>query len=251
MKLTLLERDLLNSLLLYLSTRRTALRSALQMRVPLSAEQAEDLRIHYSNYFINLLSAIEAIREDEQFEGKCFADALESSFSFVDFPNGADNYAYIRELRNAIVHRGLNIFSAAHFPENVPLLVAPNQVTNRSGSRKYDSFSFYVLGVIERCESVVGSTIEAHLEKMGLFEKSPDSEESLSESLEFIESSAAMPEWAKKMAQANLEAVDFHVIHQASIAKLQEALKPHTVLPLGLPNPSFNTDWRDKATPGP
>ena len=237
MKLTLAERDLMNSLSLYLSTRRTALRSALQMRAPLSSEQTEDLRIHYSNYFINLLSAIEAIREDQHFEGKRFADTLESSFSFTDSPNGADNYAYIREIRNAIVHRGLDIFSAAHFPENVPLLVAPNQVANRSGNRKYSSFSFYVLGVIDRCESVVGPTIEAHLEEIGLFEKSPDPEASIAESLEFIESSVAMPEWAKKMAQANLGVVD-----QASITKLREALKPQPAFPQGLPNPSFKRD---------
>lgn len=240
MKLSITERDLLNSLSLYLSTRRTSLRAALQMRAPLSAEQAEDLRIHYSNYFVNLLSAIEAIREDEQFEAKRFAEALESNFASKDSPSGANNYAYIRELRNAIVHRGLNLFSTAHFPENVPLLVAPNQITNKSGNRRYESFSFYVLGVIERCESVVGPTIEAHLENIGLFEKYPDSEESLAESLEFIESSVVIPDWAKKMAQATIGKVDFHVIHQASVAKLREILKPLTVIPQELPYQAFN-----------
>ena len=242
MKLTLAGRDLLNALSLYLATRRTSLRAALQMRAPLSAEQTEDLRIHYSSYFISLLSAIETIREDEHFEPKHFTEALESALTFHDASNGSDNYAYIRELRNAIVHRGLDIFSAAHFKDNFPLIVAPNLIPNRGGKRKFASFSFYLLGVIERCETAVGPTLESHLGTLALLDKAPDPEESFAESLGFINQSAVMPPWAKEMARASLGLVDFHDIHKTSTSKLLELLKPCTVIPQGWPNQSFNPD---------
>lgn len=135
MHLTLAERDLLNALSLYLATKQTALRSALALRAPLTNEQAQDLRVHYSNYFVNLLSAIELISQGPTPGEQSFSAALDAAYSFTEFPSGAENYGYIRELRNAIVHRGLDIASAVHFAADVPLLVAPHTIANRSGNR--------------------------------------------------------------------------------------------------------------------
>ena len=83
MKISTVERDLLNALSLYLASRRTALRSALRLRAPLSTEAFEDLRIHYSNYFVNLFSAIDLIAESKPVAGEKFNDALEKAFEAV------------------------------------------------------------------------------------------------------------------------------------------------------------------------
>jgi hypothetical protein len=153
------------------------------------------------------------------------------AFGFKEFPDGANNYGYIRELRNAIVHRGLNIASAAHFAADVPLLIAPKTIANQSGRIHYKAFSYYVLGLVERCEAVVGPTIEARLNTLGLLERAPDDQEVFAENLAHIERSAAMPDWAKKMSLENIGAVDFTAIHLASIANLRDLLKPGNVEP--------------------
>jgi len=229
--LSLAERDLLSALSLYLATKGTALRSALRLRAPLTSEQALDLRIHYSNYFVNLLSAIELIREGPAPTSRQFSDALDAAFSIPKFPNGAENYAYIRELRNAIVHRGFDIASAAHFAAGIPLLIAPSTIANRGGNHHYKAFSYYVLGIVERCEAVVGPTIESHLSTLGLLERAPDHQEVLSEFLELVDQSSVMPEWAKKMARENMGEIDYKVSHLTSIAKLRDLLKPASVVP--------------------
>lgn len=226
MKLSIAERDLLNALSLYLATRRTALRSALRFRAPLTAEAAEDLRIHYSSYFIALMSAADLLTEDASMNGGAFKESLEATFGAMDTPHAAGNYLYVRELRNAIVHRGLDIASGAHFASDFPLLVAPNPVTSRDGAQKYSAFGFYLLEIVEGCEAVVGPTIQAHLDSLGIMDKEPDTEASAEEARQFIQASAAMPDWVKKMAPECLHVVDWKVMHRDSIAKLRELLKP-------------------------
>lgn len=231
MTLTLAEREFLNSLTLYLATKRTSLGSALKLRAPLSAVHASDLRIHYSNYFISLLSAIELMRDGGRGTFSAFEAKLQTTFAVITGSDGKDCYGYIRELRNAIVHRGLNIFSAAHFRANFPLLVAPSPVPDRSGDRSYTAFSFYLIGVIEKCELVVGPTMEACLNEQGLLNRQPDREESVDEILRAVEESAAIPYWVKKTARKDLSAVDFESIHRANIDNLAELLKPNPISP--------------------
>lgn len=226
MKLSIPERDLLNGLSLYLAFRRTALRSALQLRAPLSAEDAEDLRIHYSNYFVNLMSAADLITESPSFEGGVFKKSLETRFAKLSSSDGHENYLYVRELRNAIVHRGLDIASGAHFAADFPLLISPNPILNRNGVQKYPTFSYYLLGVIEGCEAVVGPTLEAHLDSLGIFHKDAAQGTWAAESAEFIRSSTVLPDWVKKMASESLISLDWDSIHRDNITKLRQLLKP-------------------------
>lgn len=226
MKLSFAERDLMSALTLYLGTRRTALRSALRLRAPLSVDEAEDLRIHYSNYFVSLMSAADLVAEDAKIQGPTFRTRLEAAFCRVSNPSSSANYSYVRELRNAVVHRGLNIASGAHFAGDFPLLVAPDPVTNQSGNQVHSSFGFYLLEVVEGCEAVVGPTIEAHLDTLGVLDKEPDVDALLEESRRFINASTVMPDWVKKMAPESLSSVDWNAIHRSSILKLRDLLKP-------------------------
>jgi hypothetical protein len=226
MKISRVEQHLLHSLDLYLASKRTALRSALKLRAPLQADEAEDLRIHYSNYYVNLISAIESISEVGDFEPGLFLKTLEARFSTIDATSGSDNYMYVRELRNSIVHRGLDIASGAHFVSNFPLLIAPAMVNNKWHDKSYLRFSYYLLGVIELCETVVGPTIEEHINQIGVFNKEPDREEWPGESLKFIDLSTEMPEWAKSMARESLPTVCLLTMHQGRVAKVRERLKP-------------------------
>jgi hypothetical protein len=231
MKLSIVERDHLNALSLYLATRRTALRSALRFRAPLSTEASEDLRIHYSNYFVSLFSAVDLLAENKSMAGGDFKDALETAFETVGASRAVTNCAYVRELRNAVVHRGLDIASAAHFAGDFPLLIAPNPAMNRGGTQKYPAFGFYLLEIVAGCEAVVGPTIETHLDSLGILDKRPDSEAWLDETREVIRSSTVIPDWAKKMVPASFDGLDWNAMHRDSVAKLRDLLQPLDFVP--------------------
>lgn len=231
MRISTVERDLLNALSLYLATRRTALRSALRLRAPLSTEAFEDLRIHYSNYLVNLFSAIDLIAESKPVAGEKFKDALEKAFEAVGSSSAATNYKYVRELRNAVVHRGLDIASGAHFAGDFPLLVAPNPVTSRDGAQKYAAFGFYLLDIVATCEAVVGPTIEGHLDSVGVLNKEPDAAAWLEETKELIRSSAVIPDGAKNMVPASFGGLDWNAMHRDGVAKLRDLLRPLDFVP--------------------
>jgi len=224
-KLSITERDFLNSLSLYLATRRTALRSALKFRAPLSVDDTEDLRVHYSNYFVSLMSASDLLKDNDLMRGQAFEDALKSRFGAAGV-SGETNYLYLRELRNSLVHRGLDIARAANFAGDFPLLVSPSPVTNWNGTKEYSTFGQYVLEVVQRCEAVVGPTINAHLGALGIFDKQPDIVAFAELDRQAIESSALMPARTKQAVLASLSAEHYSAVHSAQLAKLRELLKP-------------------------
>jgi len=211
---------------MYFSSKRTALRSALQLRSPLSVEQAEDLRVHYSNYFINLLSGIDLVRDYGHVDWKAFMNELEATFVTPHAVDGKMNYWYVRELRNSIVHRGMDIFTAASFPNNFPLLIAPQTVTNLDGTKIYQRFGVLLIQIVGLCEAVIGPLVEVHLRKAGLFSLQVEPEIWRAETIAAIESSDFVPDWVKKMTPEALEHVDVSVVHQATVNKLIDVLKP-------------------------
>lgn len=151
----------------HFEAKRLALRNALKFRCPLSPTAQNELRLYYPEYFAHLLSATEMLREADYPHSQSFISSLERRFVFEGRPDGASNYAFVRELRNAVIHRGLNINAAAHVEADFPLLVAPSSLTNRSGSKTQLGFGHYLLEVIGKCEAVVGPVIADHLIEFG------------------------------------------------------------------------------------
>lgn len=237
MKLSTEERGFLNSLALYLATRRTALRSALKLRVPLTTEDADDLRIHYSNYFVNLMSASDLVKENDLLQGKVFEEVLKSRFGATGTPEET-NYSYVRELRNSIVHRGLDLVQAANIVGDFPLLVSPSPVKNFKGTRDYPAFGHYVLEVVQRCEEVVGPSIESHLNALGILDKEPDIEAYAEMDRQAFRSSSDMPEWVKQAALNSLCAAEYALVHSVRMEQLRELLKPLSLDALLVPNTS-------------
>lgn len=154
-KMSVAHRDMLNSLSWYMSARQTALRAALSFRTQLSVTDQTDMRVHYASYFLNLLAATELFRETTALQPNDFEAQLYSRFVFDGFQDGEANYSYIRELRNAVVHRGLNITSAAHIDGDFPMIIAEPKVQNQRRTKTFFAFGKYLLDVIQKCESVV------------------------------------------------------------------------------------------------
>lgn len=228
--LSIANRDMLHSLSWYMSARQTALRAALTFRTQLSATDQTDIRVHYSGYFLNLLAATELFLETTTLQPNDFEARLYSRLIFDGFQDGKANYAYIRELRNAVVHRGLDITSSAHIDGNFPMFLAEPKVQNRGGAKTLVAFDKYLLHVIAKCESVVGYVMLDCLNAAGIFEATIDAEAAVAGYRETVEQAHAMPEYVKAMARATEFKPEWVVAaHNSVIAKLREALAPCSV----------------------
>jgi hypothetical protein len=251
--------DLLNSLAMYFSSKRTALRSALQLRSPLSVAQAEDLRVHYSNYFTSLVSGLDLVRDSKEVDWKGLTQVLEARFVTPHAQNGKQNYAYLRELRNSIVHRGMNIFSAASFPNSFPLLFSPQTVTNPDGTKQYQRFGVLLIQIIALCETVIGPLLEEHMRKAGLFDIQVDEEVWRAETVTALEKADNVPVWVTKILPEALLKVDVVGLHESTIGKLLDVLKPYplTLQEASLLNSSVGShsqiapDWAEVAGSAP
>ena len=225
--LSIANRDMLYSLSWYMSARQTALRAALAFRTQLSATDQTDIRVHYSGCFLNLLAATELLRETTSLQPNDFEARLYSCLVFEGFQDGKANYAYIRELRNAVVHRGLDITSSAHIDGNFPMFLAEPKVQNQKGMKTFFAFDKYLLHVIAKCESVVSCVMLDCLNAAGIFEATIDAEAAVVGYGETVEQSHAMPDHVKAIARATEFKPEWAVAaHNAAMAKLQEALAP-------------------------
>jgi hypothetical protein len=225
--LSIANRDMLYSLSWYMSARQTALRAALSFRTPLSVTDQTDMRIHYSGYFLNLVAAIELFRETTTLQPNEFEAQLYLRLVFNGFHDGEANYSYIRELRNAVVHRGLNIASAMHVDGNFPMILAEPKVQNQKRTRTFVAFDKYLMYVIAKCESIVGSVMLDCLNVADIFEATIDTEAAIAEYREAVEQSHAIPEVIKAMALATEFKPEWAVaVHGSAMAKLRGALAP-------------------------
>jgi hypothetical protein len=225
--LSIANRVMLYSLSWYMSARQTALRAALSFRTQLSVTDQADMRVHYSGYFLNLLAATELFRETTTLQPNDFEAQLYSRLAFDGFEDGEANYSYIRELRNAVVHRGLDVTSAAHIDGNFLMILAEPIVQNQRGTKTFVTFEKYLLHVIGKCESVVGSVMLDCLNAAGIFEATIDAEAAVAEHREAVKQSHAMPEHVKAMALATEFRPEWAVAaHSSAMTKLRGALAP-------------------------
>lgn len=226
--LSIEHRDLLHSLTWYMTARRTALSSAMSFRTQISVQDQTDMRIHYSGYFQNLLAAIDLVRDTKSLHPNNDIEArLKSRLVFTGFPDGEANYMYIRELRNSVIHRGLDITSAAHIDGTFPMIIAEPKVRNVTGAKIFVPFDKYLLHVIAKCETVVGPTILDCLNGAGLFHASIDTSAAEVEYREAIEESHVMPDFAKALARTVQFDPQWAVAaHESTMMNLRKMLQP-------------------------
>jgi hypothetical protein len=221
---------MLYSLSWYMSARQTALRAALSFHTPLSVTEQTDMRVHYSGYLLNLLAATELLRETTTLQLDDFESQLYSRLIFDGFQDGKANYSYLRELRNAVVHRGLDITSGAHIDGTFPMIIAEPTIQNNPGAKTqktFLAFDKYLLHVIEKCESVVGPLMLDYLIQAGVSDAAIDIQGAEAEYLDAVQQSHAMPDDVKAMALATGFKPEWAVAaHNASMAKLRDALSP-------------------------
>lgn len=219
-------REIISGLKWYFQAKNLALKNALSIKCPLSVDQQNDLRIFYSLYIANLLSATEMLLEKDYQFSQDFKQELETALSFPNHPNGDSNYSYLRELRNSVIHRGFDLSSSAHVEDDFPLMIAPQLIENRSGNKAYSAFGFYLFEMISLVEPIIGNLIENHLNAKGLLQPLFTQQEMAVETKVYLANAVGIPDWVKNTALSNLEELDYEQMQldqiKSFIAVLQE-----------------------------
>jgi len=216
--------ELRSALEWYFETKNLAIKNALGFRCPLSPEQQKELRQYYSEYFVALVSATELLCEPSYEFSTRFKEQLNMALSFDSFPDGKGNYDYIRELRNSIVHRGLDICSAAHVYEDHLLVVAPPKMSDRNGRKSFAAPGNYLIEIIAKCEEAVGPLIAKHLEEVGLLKPLLTQDQARDEASRYLAEAPAVPDWVKQNASSFISQLDFVQKQDSAIEKLVSLL---------------------------
>jgi hypothetical protein len=107
------------------------------------------------------------------------------------------------------------------------MILAEPKVQNLRGTKTFIAFDKYLLHVIAKCETVVGSVMLDCLNAAGIFEATIDSRAAVAEYREAIKQSHAMSESFKAMALTMEFKPEWAVAaHGSAMAKLCGALAP-------------------------
>lgn len=202
------KRETVLSVKWYLEMKNFSLSKALAFQTPLSVEDQHAIRMYYSQYFVGLMSAVDYCSDGKSDSHKQFLNDLKDALAF-DADN-ENNYCYLRELRNSVVHRGMDIIGAAHVVNDMFFFVAPEQVFNCNGKRSYKRFGYYLIEILDRAESVIGPLLLDFLEREKCFDAVIiDKKVAIKERRNNILRCDVMPDWAKQMALSSLNEVDY------------------------------------------
>lgn len=213
----------------YFELKNYSLKKALTYRFPLSVEEGKELRIYYSQYFSGLLSATGLLLEKEYKHKENFEKILYENFIFENASNGKQNYLYLHELRNSLIHRGRDITQSAHSLDNFPMIVAPKEMKSRNGKEVYNKFSYYLINLIINCESVIGNIFLKHFEECEIINLSIPKEKSIELCKEFILEENSVPDEFLEVAFKMLDDVDHNFVQKEKFKQMCEFLKTKTL----------------------
>lgn len=205
-----------------------SLKKILEIKTPLSVEQQIELRLYYSQYFTSLISTTELLLDkNENNNYKTFDKKLKEKFIFGNFLNGYNNYGYIKNIRNSIIHRGMDINSSTHFENNIPLIIAPEKVQDKWNHNTYFAFEFYLIDVIKKCESYIPNIIFDYFQEFNILKIEETQEELFQKSVEELDniSDLIMPILVKNMAKESMPNVDYITMRKNLILRCLNELK--------------------------
>jgi hypothetical protein len=192
--------DLFDGLLWYLETRNWAFA---KMKACPMGTYSLDIKMYHYLYFVNLFGGVDLVGDYLKPLGEeaAFHDAVKRGFA------GAD-YDYARQLRNSVVHRGLDPAGSAHVDGAVVRVLCPAKVYDQGGNNSYICTFRYTVELADHCNQAVNPAIFEVLERHGFLDPAQIIV-SKKEAMEEIRNSEATPDWAKAMAQKLIYEVDF------------------------------------------
>jgi hypothetical protein len=186
------------------------------------APPANDVRFGHSLFVVNLMSLVE--RSIELFGNDVWLQ-WSARIDGHGGLNGDNNAGYVRELRNAVVHRGLDIAASGVVISNYVRAVAPSEISDRFGRRgPFKAFAVTLFEIFEVCRSTAGPVILTAAEPLLQAIEQVPLDELHTSYLRDIAASTLMPEWAKKMARENVGEITFADIRTYQSNRLRSLL---------------------------
>jgi hypothetical protein len=188
-----------------------------------------DTRVHHRLYLQSLLSAVDHVRDflRNNTEAVVRFDAV--------LTNGNDNFVYTRELRNAVLHRGLELVGAAHSHGSALWVICPRDVKNQRGTKVFQPPFKYFRQLADYCEQVCNPAFTAVLTELDLFNPANHivSKDHL---VAFIRNNSDIPEAVKEGAIAGVQGLAPEVHERIAMDRIAQIrqhlnLSPETVTP--------------------
>jgi hypothetical protein len=187
-----------------------------------------DLKMHHYLYFTNLFGAIDLVRDSRTSaaEKKAFDDHMRKDFA------APGNYAYARELRNAIVHRGLDLVAHGLHPgwgekSQYVFAMSPAVVFHKDGEKAYVCTFPHLVDLAAACDRASNAAIYAVIEREGLLDPAAYMLEP-TQTFEMEEETDDMPEWDPDTAAEPVNPLEFEAmaaeLAQARAQQLQSLL---------------------------
>jgi hypothetical protein len=181
-----------------------------------------EMRIYHGLYLTNLFAMIEAA---PALCGELVIDSWRSALDGLGDQSGENNYCYLRELRNATVHRGMDITAAGIVVEGQVCALAPLEINDRHSKRgPFRRFDPLLRNMLAACEQAIATAV-APLAMVSIDQIDPPSEEDVQAAFDrAIDSAEHMPDWAKRTARKHFPTIDFDEVYAQQISKLKSLL---------------------------
>ena len=179
------------------------------------------MRMHYSLYVTNLLSAVDMVKEAQ---GELFESSIKESLHISNF-SGEDVLGYLRELRNGIVHRGIDPTAGGEVVDGVVWAIAPPQVASRNGTFSYAAPTRRLADVFRHCDTAMKPVLERFLEPTLFAFTSVPPETLLLEARDALGAVTHMPDWARELARENLNGEILEAARRHQSEKLRRLLQ--------------------------
>lgn len=155
-----------------------------------------DLKMYHCLYFTNLFGAVEIVQDYLSIpaEKNAFEDHLQQGF-----PNPGD-YPYARELRNSIVHRGLDPTMQGVQRDNLVFALCPPLVFKRNSGEGYVCSTSLLVDLAAACNKASNMAILKVIEREGLLDAASHILEQ-EPIFETFGEESHIPDWAEDMAE--------------------------------------------------
>jgi hypothetical protein len=138
-------------------------------------------------------------------EKKAFEDQLQQNFPVMG------DYLYARELRNSIVHRGLDPAMQGTQRGACVFALCPPVVFNFNGKKGYVCSTPLLVDLAATCTKASNFAILTVLEREGLLDAAVHTPDR-AQTLEAVSAIPHMPDWAEDMAEEAFATMDFEVM---------------------------------------
>jgi hypothetical protein len=180
------------------------------------------VRMHHSLYVTNLMSLIDML---EEAHGAPFDEALAEGLKTDNF-SGAQILGYVRELRNGIVHRGINPTSGGEEVDGIVCAISPPQVKNRRGTETFPAPFKLLRDLFRHLETHAKPVLAKFLSTTIDNLKSREPHLLQSDAVSAMEEATHMPDWAKDMARESITMEMMVVVRDSNISKVVDLLQP-------------------------